>query len=142
MPDHAKPSMLKDAYYWGRAYAGHLRDETAGAWHRAWWSEVVMLGAFLLLFAATAVVTALTNSPWDWLVLFTEAAFFGALLRWLVQLGRDREYTERLLSTQATGAPRIANVRCSEGREHRFIYGPNGWQEAGPSVRSMVEELT
>lgn len=137
MPDHVKPSMLKDAYYWARAYVGHLRDETAGAWRRAWWSEVVMLSAFLLLFASTAVVTAVTNSPWYWVLLFTEGAFFCALLRWLVQLGRDREYTERLLSTRATGAPRIANVRCSEGREHRFIYGPDGWQEAGPAIARL-----
>jgi hypothetical protein len=142
MPDHAKPSMLKDAYYWARAYAGHLRDETAGAWRRAWWSEVVMLAAFALLFAATAATAFVTDSPWDWAVLITEALFVGALLRWLHDLGRDREYTQRLLATEPTGAPRIANVRCSEGREHRFIYGPSGWQEAGPSVRSMVEELT
>ena len=40
----------------------------------------------------------------------------------------------RTLHRQPTGAPRVANVTCSQGRTHRFIYTDQGWQDAGPAT--------
>lgn len=33
-----------------------------------------------------------------------------------------------------TGAPRVAEVTCRHGDHHRFVFGQNGWELAGPAV--------
>lgn len=40
----------------------------------------------------------------------------------------------RINSSKPTGAPRIAEVACRHGDPHRFVYGPSGWEAAGPAV--------
>lgn len=51
----------------------------------------------------------------------------------------DRSKTTRLMQTTPTGAPRMAEIQCSKGVTHRFLYGPSGWEEAGPAVHAPAD---
>jgi hypothetical protein len=48
----------------------------------------------------------------------------------------------RTNAAKPTGAPRVAEVSCRHGDPHRFVYGPTGWEAAGPAVerRPIPEE--
>jgi hypothetical protein len=76
-------------------------------------------------------------ADWPVYVWLAPALFLVRLLADLSDVHRDigwRAQTLRALETKPTGAPRTANVRCSRGYTHRFLYGPNGWEEAGPAT--------
>lgn len=40
----------------------------------------------------------------------------------------------KLNTTKPTGAPRVVEVACIHGDHHRYVYGPHGWEAAGPAV--------
>lgn len=50
----------------------------------------------------------------------------------------------KLHAVKPTGAPRVAEVNCIHGDAHRFVYGMQGWEPAGPAVehRPTTEETT
>lgn len=75
---------------------------------------------------------------WPVYVWLAPIAFLVRLLADLRDVHRDiawRAQMVRTLEAQPTGAPRAANVRCSNGYSHRFLYGPDGWEEAGPATQ-------
>lgn len=90
-----------------------------------------LVGAGTLVFSA--VVVASISPWWNWLLV--AALVFMAIvdLDDVAGIIAERQKTLRLLSTMPTGAPRVAEIRCSRGAVHRFIYGPGGWEEAGPA---------
>lgn len=50
----------------------------------------------------------------------------------------------KLNAAKPSGAPRVAEVACRHGDPHRYVYGPTGWEAAGPAVehRPTSEEAT
>jgi hypothetical protein len=93
------------------------------------------------LWPLAAVVLLLVLAWPEWLWLLVAALTF----RWLSDVGdvaqvvRWRAKMVRTLERQPTGAPRVANVRCSAGNTHRFVYGHNGWEDMGPSTEDSPE---
>lgn len=84
---------------------------------------------------AAVLVVSLAGWPlWTWLAPLALAIGAVADLGDVRQASNWRTGTLRLLESTPTGAPREVNVRCSNGYSHRFLYGPNGWEEAGPAV--------
>jgi hypothetical protein len=79
---------------------------------------------------------ALAQFVWDlpwyaWgLVLVMLTITLGDLQRVALTIAERRKLA-RVLQAQPTGAPRMATVRCAAGLTHRFLYGPDGWEDAG-----------
>lgn len=48
----------------------------------------------------------------------------------------------RTNTAKPTGAPRVAEVACIHGTGHRFVYGPTGWEPAGPAVSHRHRQAT
>lgn len=89
------------------------------------WSAWALFGAVLLVLAAGAMVVT------DAVVMRVHSKRLGATM-------------VKLNAAKPTGAPRVAEVECIHGDPHRFVYGPTGWEAAGPAVehRPIQEEVT
>lgn len=57
-------------------------------------------------------------------------------------LKRTHAAMVRTNMAKPTGAPRVAEVTCKHGDHHRFVYGPDGWEAAGPALDRRPEEAT
>lgn len=91
---------------------------------------VVTAGWLVVLTLAVAV----TPLPWwFWMIPVGFLIQLVADLSDIAERVHERARLNRLLASQPTGAPRVANVRCTNGCSHRFIYGLGGWEEAGPA---------
>lgn len=45
----------------------------------------------------------------------------------------------KLNAMKPSGAPRVAEVTCIHGAPHRYVYGPTGWENAGPAIERRPE---
>lgn len=62
------------------------------------------------------------------------------LLRLQVELAEAQQLALQAHVAKPSGAPRVAEVRCVHGDMHRFVFGPDGWEAAGPAVDSPPQE--
>lgn len=137
------PSVLSNASeaigWFVAVVVSSLRD-LGHTWSSATGRERFRLAESSVWPPASAVLLLMLDWPgWFWLLPV------ALLVRWLSDVGDIaqvvawRAKTARILERQPTGAPRVANLRCSEGRTHRFVYGVHGWEEAGPSTENYPE---
>ncbi len=130
-----------DAFGWAFALAWSRVTDARNTVRNATGPErlgVVNISAALVMFPTLSL---LASAP-VWLVILGTLWFLVQLLVDLNQValnGSERARTLRLLEAAPTGAPRLARVRCSNGSQHTFMYGPNGWQETRPSTRDVPE---
>lgn len=86
------------------------------------------------IFVAGALWLALAEGGFWWLGVVFFAVHALSELEDIYAAMAWRTRVERILEQEPRGAPKVANVRCGRGYSHRFLYGPNGWEEAGPAV--------
>lgn len=141
MADHRKiePDTLLDRITWRAAVIGHYLLDIPRLVTEATRTELVRL-VVAAVFMLSQLISAVAGG-------FPALAVLGSVAwaYWLIWEMRntyraiaDREQLVRALEASPSGAPRIANVKCSRGFTHRFQYGPTGWEEIGPVVPEPV----
>lgn len=123
--------------------AGWLWHSTASivynapqTWREATPQERGRLFADAMLSGALVTMVILAWPGWFMPVVFA----LLSLVLMVTTLGdiEDHHHTQnrvsRLLTTQPTGAPRVVEMACPSCQvAYRFVYGPTGWEFAGPA---------
>jgi hypothetical protein len=128
---------LANAWSWARWW---LRYSLA-VWRGATNPERVGVIAAWCAVAAFTVFVSADGAGITWVTLAALTVWALVDTTALYSTVKLRAFYARTMEQQPSGAPRVATVRCSEGRTHRFLYGPNGWEEAGPADTPEMEEL-
>lgn len=127
------------ATLWLRAYAARALNQARLTWHTATWFEALTVIAFSVAFLAT--VPLAIRDRYDWWRLSGDLAVLIVLTVIVYEHARERRVWHALgleHLRKPTGAPRVAEITCSAGRTHRFMYTDQGWVEAGPPERSSL----
>lgn len=113
-------------------------------------SVVKLLTKYEFVFAVSvigwtivSIVVAVISGRWgDWAVAIAVALVVMILMPPVLtdalltreKLKRAGDAMVRTNAAKPTGAPRVCEVACKHGDPHRFVYGPTGWEAAGPAV--------
>jgi len=129
---------------WARSNLGRLSQ----AWRQMTVPERLLAAALLAVLVSTPTVGLLTGSGGAWIGFAVSLVAAWLLVPVLADallaratIGNISVALFRTNATNPTGAPRVAEVPCRHGDMHRFVYGPDGWEPAGPApdTRTPVE---
>lgn len=115
--------------------------------NEAWLLSLAVLG---IMYSAAVTYSAPTLDHW---LSLASATAFAVLFVYPVladsiitreQLKAARAAVIAANISKPTGAPRVAEVTCKHGVQQRFVYGPEGWEAAGPVTepRPTREEVS
>jgi len=130
---------------WLRSTAARARQ----TFRRLTGPEIRLTGALIgLLVGVLFLVIAIPDSSYLWITFIVTATVAVLLvppvLADAVILRENLRISHAaMLRTNAakpTGAPRVAEVQCKHGDAHRFVYGPTGWESAGPAVHAQLDQ--
>jgi putative flippase GtrA len=134
-PPDSLPRRIADAFGWGLAIVVSNIINLGATWRDANQRErlrLILAVVRIAIFVFIAVADSSYLWLWIWVVALSIVEAFADLDDVATSIAANRR-TMRMLAQQPTGAPRTAEIRCSQGVVHRFLYGPAGWEEAGPA---------
>ena len=130
---------IKDAFGWAYAMLVNNATNLPQTWREASPRERFRLVLAVLLVASFVFTAIVEGGLWLWLLVALWVIAAGADLDDVTTSVADRRRYLRLMAAKPTGAPRVAEIRCSKGVTHRFLYGPGGWEEAGPAMHPVPD---
>jgi putative flippase GtrA len=133
-PPGSLPRRVADAFGWGTAVVVSNITNLGTTWRDSSSRERLRLLVAVLRIAAFAVIALAIGGTWLWLLVTLAVVEAIADLDDVATGIAANRRALRMLASKPTGAPPIAEVRCSHGVTHRFLYGPAGWEEAGPAA--------
>lgn len=130
---------MLNLYYYLRAVAVHAVRVARRTWKWGNWAEVALVALTTATSVLSIVALNITDAGILWAV--TVAAVFtaGSTVRTMMWNASERYDMAMIMSTEPSGAPRLAEVRCSRDRVHRLEYGPGGWREIGPGSLRLLD---
>lgn len=132
-PPDPLPRRIADAFGWGFAVIVSNFANLATTWREAGKRERLRLITAVVRVALISYIAISLDYLWLWLWVWLAIVEAIADLEDVTTSLAEGRKTMRMLATKPTGAPRVAEIQCSHGVVHRFIYGPTGWEDAGPA---------